>query len=109
LLALTPAAESFADFIADENNSYRKTLTNALEDEDQFLDRRSRMLDHLLSRLGESMDDLAAMAYRESYNVPNASGLTWKNYRHCRKNAYCHNEAFIKRKIRFLLCSSFTS
>lgn len=70
-----PAVESFADFIADENNSYRKALTGALENEDQFLDRRSRMLDHLLSRLGESMDDLAAMAFRESYNVPNASGL----------------------------------
>jgi hypothetical protein len=74
-VAFNPAVESFADFIADENNSYRTALTGALENEDQFLDRRSRMLDHLLSRLGESMDDLAAMAFRESYNVPNASGL----------------------------------
>jgi hypothetical protein len=74
-VGFNPAVESFADFIADENNAYRQALTNALEDEDQFLDRRSRMLDHLLSRLGESMDDLAAMAFRESYDVPNASGL----------------------------------
>jgi uncharacterized protein YegP (UPF0339 family) len=69
------SAESFADFIVDAKNSYRTTLNTALEDENQFLDRRNRMLDHLLARLGESMDELSAMAFRESYDVPNASSF----------------------------------
>lgn len=69
------SAESFADFIADANNTYRTTLTTGLENENQFLDRRNRMLDHLLARLSESMDELSALAYRESYNIPNASSL----------------------------------
>lgn len=34
------------------------------------------MLDHLLSRLGEHMDDLATMMFRQAAKVPGASGMT---------------------------------
>lgn len=71
-----PTVESWTDFRTDENNSYETILNNALENENRFLDRRNRMLNHLLARLGESMDELEAMAYRESYDIPNASSLS---------------------------------
>lgn len=70
-----PSSKSWEDFQADKNNSYRTALNSSLENQNQFLDRRNRILDHLLARLGESMDDLTAMAYRESYNVPNPSSF----------------------------------
>jgi hypothetical protein len=68
-----PAVEAWDDFQADQANAYRRTLNTALETEDQFLDRRHRMLDHLLSRHGESLDDFMAMAYRQIYATPAAS------------------------------------
>lgn len=76
LIGFDPAAETWLDFIADEDNLYRTTLEHAAETESQFLDRRNRMLNHLLARLGESMNDLEAMAYRESYRIPNASSFS---------------------------------
>jgi hypothetical protein len=68
-----PTTEAWEDFQADPDNAYRQTLNTALETEDQFLDRRHRMLDHLLSRHGESLEDFAAMAYRQIYATPAAS------------------------------------
>jgi len=71
-----PSSESWKDFQADENNLYRTFLNNSLESENQFLDKRQRMLDHLLSRLGESMEDYTAMVNLQSYAVPNPGGLS---------------------------------
>ena len=71
-----PLTENWDSFQADENNGYRTVLNSSLESVEQFLDRRHRMLDHLLARQGENLDDFTAMAFRESFSVPNAATLT---------------------------------
>ena len=53
-------------FQADLNNPYREVLRTGVETEDQFLERRHRMLDHLMARLGEEMQDFTAMALRQT-------------------------------------------
>lgn len=60
-----PAAQSWESFIADEQNAYRRALAAAAEDESTFLERRNRMLDHLLARQGESLAAYAGLRYRE--------------------------------------------
>ena len=70
-----PLTETWESFQADEENGYRTVLKDSLETGEQFLDRRHRMLDHLLARQGENLDDFTAMAHRESYTVPNAAAL----------------------------------
>lgn len=47
--------EDWLDFIEDPDNPYANALQHALEGQQQFLDRRNRMLDHLLARQGEDM------------------------------------------------------
>jgi hypothetical protein len=63
------------NFQADPENSYRRTLRNSVESEDQFLERRHRMLDHLMARLGEEMQEFTSVALRQSNAIPNATLL----------------------------------
>ena len=72
---IDPEAD-WINFQADTENSYRRTLRSSAETEDQFLERRHRMLDHLLARLGEEMQLFTAMALRQSNVIPNASALS---------------------------------
>ncbi len=44
---------AWENYLVDPNNSYRQALRAAVESPAQFLDRRNRMLDHLLARQGE--------------------------------------------------------
>jgi hypothetical protein len=61
------------NFTDDKNNSYRQVLKTGPETEDEFLTRRHQMLDHLLARLGEDMQDFSSLIYRQSYSDPNSS------------------------------------
>lgn len=54
LLKRFPRGGDWAAFVVDSNNAYRVALQTAVESEAQFLDRRNRMLDHLLARQGEA-------------------------------------------------------
>ena len=58
--------ESWESYIADPNNLYQQALQNAVEAPSQFLDRRNRMLDHLLARQGEDMVTWAQEIHRWS-------------------------------------------
>jgi hypothetical protein len=61
------------NFQDNENNSYRQVLKTGPETEDEFLTRRHQMLDHLLARLGEDMQDFSSLIYRQSYSDTNSS------------------------------------
>ncbi|OUC11766.1 MAG: hypothetical protein B0A82_26640 [Alkalinema sp. CACIAM 70d] len=50
--------------VNNPNNTYRLALQAAVESRDQFLDRRNRMLDHLLARQGEDMVSWAQELHR---------------------------------------------
>lgn len=76
LRAFDPAASTWEQFQADPANPYRTTLEESSETEDQFLNRRNRFLDHLLARLGEDMQDFAAVSLRKAAEVPGAAGLS---------------------------------
>lgn len=67
---------TWENFVADPENEYIGVLNTAGESEDDFLDRRNRMLDHLLARFGEHMDDLTAHVLRQSLQIHNAGILT---------------------------------
>ncbi len=56
--------ETWASYQADPNNPYRLALQSAAEAPTQFLDRRNRMLDHLLARQGEDMVTWAQELHR---------------------------------------------
>lgn len=64
LLKRVPADADWPSYIADPNNPYRLALQAAVESREQFLDRRNRMLDHLLARQGEEMVTWAQERHR---------------------------------------------
>jgi hypothetical protein len=70
LFGFNVASPLWEFFQLDENNTYRQVLRNDVETREQFLDRRQRMLDHLLARLGEDMQDYSALSFRQSYLLP---------------------------------------
>ena len=51
-------------FVADPDNPVLRALNDAAQSRDQLLDRRNRMLDHLLARQGEDAVALAQEVYR---------------------------------------------
>lgn len=55
---------SWDAFVADANNAYAQALRGAVEDKQRFLDRRNRMLDHLLSRQGDEAVTLGQELHR---------------------------------------------
>lgn len=61
---LDSAGVSWDDFRRNQENEYLKSLQEAAESESQFLDRRNRILDHLLARFAESFSDYAVLMYR---------------------------------------------
>lgn len=75
LKAFDPVTMTWQNFIADDENDYRNVLSQS-ETHDQFLDRRNRMLDHLLARMGEHMEDLASQELRNAASIPDASAMT---------------------------------
>ncbi len=52
LLKRYTTAQDWTSFINDPNNPYQAAIQLALEDKNSFIDRRNRMLDHLLARHG---------------------------------------------------------
>lgn len=59
-----PMGGDWLRYVADPNNSYQVALQAAVESRDQFLDRRNRMLDHLLARHGEAIVTWAQELHR---------------------------------------------
>ncbi|ETX04010.1 MAG: hypothetical protein ETSY2_31285 [Candidatus Entotheonella gemina] len=53
LLRSFPSGGDWQAFVSDPQNPYRRALQEGVESRDHFLDRRNRMLDHLLARQGE--------------------------------------------------------
>src|SRR5205085_12262548 len=55
LLRRFPLGGNWAAFVGDPNNPLASALHDAAETRTDVLDRRNRMLDHLLARQGEDM------------------------------------------------------
>jgi hypothetical protein len=55
LLRRFPPGGNWAAFVGDSNNPVTRALHDAAESRTEMLDRRNRMLDHLLARQGEDM------------------------------------------------------
>ena len=69
-----PAAD-WENFQNDPNNGYVTALRQSLESSEQFLNRRNRVLNHLLAVFGEDMYDRSALAYNNASFVPDAATL----------------------------------
>ncbi len=50
-------------FRKNRNNNYLQALRQFAETEDQFAERKNRLLDHLIARFGESFTDYAVLMY----------------------------------------------
>lgn len=70
------SAGSWESFVADTNNAYTQALRGAVENEQAFLDRRNRMLDHLLSRQGDEAVMLGQEMHRWGSDSLDGYGLT---------------------------------
>jgi hypothetical protein len=64
LLRRFPLSGNWAAFISDPDNPVADALHNAAETPTEMLDRRNRMLDHLLARQGEDMVALGQELHR---------------------------------------------
>ena len=64
LLLQFPAGGNWNAFVADPDNPVRRALQEAAENPERRLDRRNRMLDHLLSRQGEEAVALGQELHR---------------------------------------------
>jgi hypothetical protein len=64
LLRRFPAGEDWKAFIADPDNPVLGALRDAVESRERLLDRRNRMLDHLLARQGEDAAALGQEMHR---------------------------------------------
>ncbi len=62
-------------FTHDPNNPYSIALRDAIEDEPTFVDRRNRMLDHLLARQGMDLFAWSRELHRYAYQQLKDSGL----------------------------------
>jgi hypothetical protein len=58
----SPSAD-WDTFRRDPNNGYLQALRQFAETDDQFADRKNRILDHLIARFGESFTDYAVLMY----------------------------------------------
>ncbi|CAN5124822.1 hypothetical protein BH09BAC1_BH09BAC1_10960 [soil metagenome] len=56
--------EEFADL---DSNPYSQFLDSSLESREEYLARKNRVLDHLLARFGEHIDDYSISSYRAHY------------------------------------------
>jgi hypothetical protein len=78
LLRRFTAGANWPTFIADPDNPVLRALREAAESRERLLDRRNRMLDHLLARQGEDAAALGqeihrwARAERQAENLPTA-------------------------------------
>ena len=64
LLRRFAPGSNWQTFVADPDNAVMRALNEAAQSRDQLLDRRNRMLDHLLARQGEDAVALAQEVYR---------------------------------------------
>lgn len=64
LLRRFPLGGDWSTFVADRNNPVTRALHDAAETPTEVLDRRNRMLDHLLARQGEDMVALGQELHR---------------------------------------------
>ncbi|MEM9594563.1 MAG: hypothetical protein AAGD06_09875 [Acidobacteriota bacterium] len=64
LLVRFDGVDDWGTFVADGENPHVAALRRAAEGPDRFLDRRNRMLDHLLARLGEDAVALGQELHR---------------------------------------------
>ena len=76
LKSYTSYSGTWEDYINDPDNEYVTTLWLASESREQFLNRRNKVLDHLLSVFGEDLKDKASLLFRKASLVPDAGILT---------------------------------
>ena len=69
-------ADNWEDFQSDEHNEYVVALQKAAQTEEQFLNQRNKILDHLLAILGENLNDRAALVFRRAAKVSDSSSLS---------------------------------
>ncbi len=60
-------SERWDAFTEANDNPYSQYLETALESKDEYLARKNRVLDHLLARFGEHIDDYSISSYRSYY------------------------------------------
>jgi hypothetical protein len=103
LIKRFPADGDWAAFITDPDNPYQHALQAAIENRTQLIDRRNRMLDHLLARHSVQAlawaQELHRLAYEELKNagLPTVDFQTQLVERRLRVNA-----DLIDRKVAFL-------
>ena len=80
LIKQFPAGGDWAAFIADPDNPYSQALRAGIEDETILIDRRNRMLDHLLARHGVQMLAWAQELHRLAYQELKNAGLSTTDF-----------------------------
>lgn len=61
--AFTSSGATWDSFIQDESNSYIKSLLTGTDSEASFSQKRNKVLNHLLARLGEDLSDFESLMY----------------------------------------------
>lgn len=80
LIKQFPADGDWAAFIADPDNPYQQALQAAIEEETILIDRRNRILDHLLARHGVQMLAWAQELHRLAYQELKNAGLSTADF-----------------------------
>ncbi len=62
-------------FVEEDRNSYADFLDTAQESHDEYLARKNQVLDHLLARFGEQVDDYSISSWRAYYGDTNENPL----------------------------------
>lgn len=70
------SSQSWENFIADPSNGYIQSLQLNSETHEQFLSRRNKILDHILSTFGENLKDKAGLLFRHASVIPDAASLS---------------------------------
>ncbi len=72
--------QDWQQFVKDDDNAHRINLRNAIETRETFLDRRNRMLDHLLARQGLEALAWSQEMHRRAYQELKDAGISAQNF-----------------------------
>ena len=103
LLTHFPLDGDWQAFIDDADNAYRTALRQAIESRADFVDRRNRMLDHLLARQGVEALAWSQELHRWAYEELKSAGLPANEFQSRLDARRLEvNEALINMKAAFL-------
>lgn len=103
LIKQFPTDGDWSAFIADPENPFQQALQAAIEKRGQFIDRRNRMLDHLLARHGVQMLAWAQEFHRLAYQELKSAGLSTIDFKtRLAERRLLVNAELINRKASFL-------